>query len=61
MKKIYEKPAMTVVNIKSEQMICESPSNIVSNTVKLGGAGMQNARGREVVQNDWEEWDDWEE
>lgn len=59
MKRTYQTPAMTVVNIQHESVICDSPTEVYSNvTLNLQGTGGKSARSRDVIDNDWDE--DWE-
>lgn len=56
MKKAYQNPAMTVVNIQGERLVCQSPEFKTNSGMKMKGAGGgREARGRESVETDWEE------
>ena len=61
MKKDYQKPAMCIVRIQHQSMVCSSVRSLSSgNTgITYGGAGTGSARVRSDSGFDWD--DDWDE
>ena len=57
MKKIYQKPAITVVRIEHASLICESVSS-VENNVNIYYRGAGNGEARVKEQSNYSVWDD---
>ena len=63
MKKTYLQPAMMVVRLQQQSIICTSPVNHVStnltdgDAIDYGGGGSRPAR----VKSNTVDWDDWDE
>ena len=56
MKKQYEKPTMTVVEIHQQSIICTSPGGSTDpGTHEEIGGGIQFARRHSVWDDDWDE------